>query len=64
MARHRRESVEEDIRLLIVLGREFTGPRPYGYAALARTVGVAGYLVRWFTSGAAGGKPDLTLRHA
>ncbi|MFD9484111.1 hypothetical protein [Streptomyces sp. NPDC059991] len=45
-ARRRRAEAEEDIRLLITLGREFTGPRPYDCCALARASGLSDYLVR------------------
>ncbi|QKZ24287.1 hypothetical protein [Streptomyces chartreusis] len=42
----RRDEIDEDIRLLITLGREFVSPRPYDYATLARASGLTQYLVR------------------
>ncbi|MFE6946494.1 hypothetical protein [Streptomyces chartreusis] len=45
-ARRRRDQIDEDIRLLITLGREYIGPRPYDYATLARAAGLTQYLVR------------------
>lgn len=45
-ARRRRNQIDEDIRLLITLGREYITPRPYDYATLARASGLTQYLVR------------------
>ncbi|MGW1365420.1 hypothetical protein ACWCQP_50015 [Streptomyces chartreusis] len=45
-SRRRRDHIDEDIRLLLVVGREFIGPRPYDYATLARASGLTQYLVR------------------
>ncbi|MFF1482129.1 hypothetical protein ACFVYD_32025 [Streptomyces sp. NPDC058301] len=50
-ARRRRAEAEEDICLLITLGREFTAPRPYDVSALARASGMSEYLVRRCYSG-------------
>lgn len=45
-ARRRRDQIDEDIKLLITLAREFVGPRPYDFSTLARTSGLTQYLVR------------------
>ncbi|MFE0062654.1 glycosyltransferase family 4 protein [Streptomyces sp. NPDC059003] len=45
-AHRRRTQLEEDIRLLITLGREFVSPRPYDVSALARAAGMTQYLAK------------------
>lgn len=50
-ARRRRVEAEEDVRLLITLGREFISPRPCEYCALSRASGLSEYLVRRCYSG-------------
>lgn len=40
-ARRRKEQAEEEIRLLVAYGREFTRPRPYTLAELAAAAGMS-----------------------
>lgn len=40
-ARRRKEEAEEEIRLLLAYGREFTRPRPYTLAELAAAAGMS-----------------------
>ncbi|MFD0855403.1 hypothetical protein ACFQ07_24390, partial [Actinomadura adrarensis] len=40
-ARARKERAEEEIRLLVAYGREFTRPRPYTLADLAEAAGMS-----------------------
>jgi len=46
VARRRRAQLDEDIRLLLALGREFVTPKPYEFSSLARAAGLTQYLVR------------------
>lgn len=41
LARRRKEEAEEEIRLLLAYGREFTRPRPYTLAELAAAAGMS-----------------------
>ncbi|MGW1362942.1 hypothetical protein ACWCQP_36740 [Streptomyces chartreusis] len=45
-SRRRRDQIDEDIRLLLAVGREFVSPRPYDYSTLARASGLTQYLVK------------------